>query len=85
MLLITYDPIRNPTLEFVAAPALAPAEVAVDENLMKTYEAELKKVRSFDDICFQNLIFLYRLKLFLYLKMKMKKIFKDMFTSSLAW
>jgi len=36
---------RNPGLEFVAAPALAPAEVAVDENLMKQYEAELQRVR----------------------------------------
>jgi GTP-binding nuclear protein Ran len=36
----------NPTLEFVAAPALAPAEVAVDANLMAIYEAELKRVRT---------------------------------------
>lgn len=36
----------NSTLEFVAAPALAPAEVAVDANLMATYEAELKRVRT---------------------------------------
>lgn len=35
---------RNPTLEFVAAPALAPAEVALDANLIKQYEEELKKV-----------------------------------------
>lgn len=35
----------NATLEFVAAPALAPAEVAVDANLMAVYEAELKRVR----------------------------------------
>ena len=34
----------NQTLDFVAAPALAPAEVAVDANLMAVYEAELKKV-----------------------------------------
>jgi GTP-binding nuclear protein Ran len=34
----------NPTLEFVAAPALAPAEVTVDPALMAQYEAELKNV-----------------------------------------
>ncbi|KAH6634406.1 GTP-binding nuclear protein GSP1/Ran [Chaetomium sp. MPI-SDFR-AT-0129] len=33
----------NQGLEFVAAPALAPAEVAVDQNLMKEYDAELLK------------------------------------------
>ena len=32
----------NPSLEFVAAPALAPAEVSVDPALMAQYEAELK-------------------------------------------
>jgi GTP-binding nuclear protein Ran len=36
---------RNPTLDFVAAPALAPAEIPVDAALMATYEAELKQVR----------------------------------------
>jgi hypothetical protein len=50
-----YDPLgfysslnlsRNPNLDFVAAPALAPAEVAVDANLMAAYEAELRLVRS---------------------------------------
>lgn len=35
----------NPTLNFVAAPALAPAEVVVDQNLMKQYAAELEAVR----------------------------------------
>jgi len=35
--------VGNATLEFVAAPALAPAEVAVDANLMAVYEAELKR------------------------------------------
>ena len=39
-----HRPARNPSLEFVAAPALAPAEVAVDQNLMAQYEAELKRV-----------------------------------------
>ena len=34
----------NATLEFVAAPALAPAEVSVDPELMKQYEQELKMV-----------------------------------------
>ncbi|KAG6860627.1 GPI-anchored [Termitomyces sp. Mi166 len=38
--------VGNPTLEFVAAPALAPAEVAVDANLMAIYEAELKKAEA---------------------------------------
>lgn len=37
----------NPTLDFVAAPALAPAEVAVDSALMATYEAELKMASNF--------------------------------------
>jgi GTP-binding nuclear protein Ran len=31
----------NPTLEFVAAPALAPAEVSVDPALMEQYNREL--------------------------------------------
>lgn len=35
---------RNPALEFVAAPALAPAEVAIDPILIKQYEDDLKKV-----------------------------------------
>jgi hypothetical protein len=43
--LCIHPPARNPTLEFVAAPALAPAEVAVDQNLMARYEEELKRVR----------------------------------------
>ncbi|KNZ78414.1 GTP-binding nuclear protein spi1 [Termitomyces sp. J132] len=38
--------VGNPTLEFVAAPALAPAEVAVDASLMAIYEAELKKAEA---------------------------------------
>ena len=36
---------RNPTLEFVAAPALAPAEVHVDPALMEQYQRELMAVR----------------------------------------
>lgn len=36
---------RNPTLEFVAAPALAPAEVHVDPALMEQYQKELMAVR----------------------------------------
>ena len=36
----------NPGLEFVAAPALAPAEVAVDESLMQQYAKELAQVRA---------------------------------------
>ncbi|KAF5358333.1 hypothetical protein D9756_001408 [Leucocoprinus leucothites] len=35
--------VGNPELQFVAAPALAPAEVQVDPALMKQYEAELKQ------------------------------------------
>jgi hypothetical protein len=35
----------NTTLEFVAAPALKPAEVTIDPELMKQYEAELQNVR----------------------------------------
>lgn len=36
----------NPTLEFVAAPALAPAEVAIDTALMEQYNKELEQVRN---------------------------------------
>jgi len=35
----------NPGLEFVAAPALAPAEVTVDPVLMAQYNEELRQVR----------------------------------------
>ena len=35
----------NNALEFVAAPALAPAEVAVDEALMEQYRKDLEAVR----------------------------------------
>ena len=38
-------PTSNNSLEFVAAPALEPAQVAVDQELMKKYEAELAAVR----------------------------------------
>jgi GTP-binding nuclear protein Ran len=34
--------IGNPNLEFVAAPALAPPEVQVDDNLMQQYNQELE-------------------------------------------
>ena len=34
----------NPTLEFVAAPALKPAEVEVDPVLMAQYQKELEQV-----------------------------------------
>jgi hypothetical protein len=40
---LTHDA-RNPALEFVAAPALAPAEVAVDMALMEKYKKELEAV-----------------------------------------
>jgi GTP-binding nuclear protein Ran len=36
--------IGDPNLEFVAAPALAPPEVQVDEALLRQYEDELKNV-----------------------------------------
>ena len=32
---------RNPALEFVAAPALAPPEVEIDQNLLAQYQQEL--------------------------------------------
>ena len=35
----------NPSLEFVAAPALKPAEVEVDPALMEQYQRELAQVR----------------------------------------
>ena len=40
--MLTYS---NNALEFVAAPALAPAEVVVDQALMEQYNAELQAVR----------------------------------------
>lgn len=33
--------IGNPNLDFVAAPALAPPEVQVDDNLMQQYNNEM--------------------------------------------
>lgn len=36
---------RNASLDFVAAPALAPAEVQVDAALMEQYNRELANVR----------------------------------------
>lgn len=33
--------VGNPQLEFVASPALAPPEVAVDANLMQQYQQEM--------------------------------------------
>ena len=41
----------NPNLNFVAAPALAPAEVAVDASLMQQYENELQLVRFSVRVC----------------------------------
>lgn len=35
----------NPALDFVAAPALAPAEVTVDPALMEQYNRELQQVQ----------------------------------------
>lgn len=40
-----YHGSSNPTLDFVAAIALAPAEVTVDPALMKKYDEELAAVR----------------------------------------
>lgn len=37
--------VGNPALEFAAAPALAPPEVQVDQNLMEQYNKELETVR----------------------------------------
>jgi len=34
--------VGNPTLEFVAAPALAPPEVQVDQNLLEQYHKEMQ-------------------------------------------
>ena len=36
--------VGNNALDFVAAPALKPAEVMVDQDLMQKYEADLKAV-----------------------------------------
>lgn len=36
----------NPALDFVAAPALAPAEVAVDPQLMEQYQRELAQAEA---------------------------------------
>lgn len=73
---------RNPTLEFVAAPALAPAEVAVDANLMAIYEAELKRVCTpiFQDTRSFYISHLLRLKRFP--SPMTKKIFKAFLLSS---
>ncbi|KAJ3544947.1 hypothetical protein NM688_g5683 [Phlebia brevispora] len=38
--------VGNPSLEFVAAPALKPAEVPIDPQLMAQYQAELKQAES---------------------------------------
>jgi hypothetical protein len=40
-----YHGSSNPALDFVAAPALAPAEVSVDPALMEKYNRELAAVR----------------------------------------
>jgi len=38
--------VGNPTLDFVAAPALAPAEVAVDHDLMELYNKQLAQAEA---------------------------------------
>lgn len=60
----------NPRLEFVAAPALAPAEVAIDANLMKQYEQELKQVSSLRNLAASFDEPAFRRKLFLFLRKK---------------
>lgn len=40
---VYYTPARNPNLDFVASPALAPPEVQVDPALMAQYAAELDR------------------------------------------
>lgn len=35
--------VGNPSLEFVAAPALAPPEVTIDQALLDEYKADLDK------------------------------------------
>lgn len=44
--------IRNNSLEFVAAPALEPAQVVIDQELMKKYEQELAAVSSSRNMSF---------------------------------
>ena len=48
--------LSNNSLEFVAAPALAPAEVAVDSALMAQYENDLKAVSLSDQSTIKPLI-----------------------------
>lgn len=57
----------NPTLEFVAAPALAPAVVEVDAALMEQYQKELAQVRftCSQKVSVHSFHFLSRLRLFL--------------------
>ena len=43
----TFPLFSNPALEFVAAPALAPAEVQVDAALMEQYQKELAQASFF--------------------------------------
>lgn len=41
--MIFTNPRKNPQLEFVASPALAPPEVQVDEQLMQQYQQEMEQ------------------------------------------
>lgn len=61
----TYQYARNGTLEFVAAPALAPEEVPVDLKLMQQYNDELQAVRLclIDCLCNSKLMGSLRLPL----------------------
>ena len=53
--------ISNPSLDFVAAPALKPAEVEIDPELMAQYQQELKNVRlEFSINCFSITDLVYR-------------------------
>lgn len=55
-MLITCCAISNPSLEFVAAPALKPAEVEIDPAQMQQYEKELAEAAAAplpDEVCHQ--------------------------------
>lgn len=59
----------NPSLEFVAAPALKPAEVEVDPALMEQYQRELAQVCCATHVAYpQNSLPLARPKLSLFLR-----------------
>lgn len=65
----------NTTLEFVAAPALAPPEVHVDENLIAQYNKELQEVCPMSFL-FAELLLINYDRLLLLLCPKRMRIFK---------